>query len=110
MNRVGATQDENLTIIAIAKAWKNEIDPIDTQAHEIIQVIRAQTPGGRLAPGQVPPAVPQSLLDLQAKRDAITLNYVAKLHQSLGDERFASFNSSLHRLTRVSFQSRSTIE
>jgi hypothetical protein len=107
VDRVGATQDENLKIIAIAKTWKNEIDPIDSQAHEIIQAIRAQTPGGRLAPGQALPSVPKSLLDLQAKRDAATLKYVAKLHQSLGDERFAAFNSSLHRLTRASFQSRS---
>jgi hypothetical protein len=107
VKRVGATDEENLKFIAIAKAWKSEVDPIDSQARGIIQSIRAQTPGGKLAPGQALPAVPQTLLDLQAKRDAATLKYVATLHSQLGDDRFAALSSSLRRLTRTSFQSRS---
>ena len=107
MERAGATEDENQKLITIARAWKREVDPIDSEAHSMIQAIRAQTPGGRLAPGQSLPAVPQALLDLQAQRDAVTLKYAASLHSQLGDNRFAALNSSLHRIIRTSFQARS---
>lgn len=67
-DRIGATSTENATLLAEARAWKAEVDPLDAQAHAIVVAIRAKTPGGHLAPGQQPPAAPQQLYDLQTQR------------------------------------------
>jgi hypothetical protein len=110
VDRAGATADENSILIANAKAWKAEVDPIDLQAHNIVAAIHAQTPGGKLAPGQGLPAVPQVLRDLQAQRDAVTLKHMEALRQKFGEMRFSALNASLHRVTRVSFQGPAPIQ
>ena len=101
-SRVGMTVAENTVLLSTARAWKAEVDPVDAEAHNLIEAIHARTPGGRLASGETPPPVPQGLTDLQQKRDAITLKHVAALRQSFGDARFLRIDSSLRRTIHVS--------
>jgi hypothetical protein len=103
-DRAGASASENALLLAEAAAWKAEVDPIDKKAHSIIDTIHAQTPGGRLAPGQTPPEVPQQLIDLQVQRDNITLKHVADLKKKLGTARFASIDNGIHRSAHLSFK------
>ena len=104
MTRVGATETEARLFLAEAQAWKSEISPVDAQAHNIVTAIRAKYPGGRLAPGQQPPAVPQKLVDLQHERDAITVSHVSHLKSSLGSQRFVAIDAKLHRVSHSSIR------
>jgi hypothetical protein len=100
-HRVGATQAEQIELIAAARDWQAKVTPVDTEAHGIIDAIHAATPGGRLGPNQSPPTVPQQLITLQAQKDKITLDHVASLHAAMGDDRFKEVDDQLHRTTRV---------
>ncbi len=97
----GTTNGENAVLLAEARSWKAEVDPVDTQAHQIIDNIHARTPGGRLAPGQQPPAVPPELTALQARRDSITLRHVQRLRTAWGDARFQRFDASVRAVTQI---------
>jgi hypothetical protein len=103
-NRVGASSTENAALLAEARAWKAEVDPIDNQAHAIIAAIRAKTPDGHLAPGQQPPPVSEQLIELQKQRDAITLKHVANLKMKFGESRFAELDNQIHRATHLSYK------
>ncbi len=94
------TNGENATLLTEAKNWKAEVDPVDTQAHQLIDSIHAKTPGGRLAPGEQPPAIPPELATLQAKRDGITLRHVQRLRTAWGVDRFAQFDASIRTATQ----------
>jgi hypothetical protein len=103
-DRVGATSSENVALLAEAKAWKAEVDPIDQKAHAIILAIRAKTSGGHLSPGQQPPPVPPELIELQQQRDAVTLKHVASLKASLGEARFGAIDNQIRRATHLSYK------
>ena len=96
-NRLGASETESAFLTSEASAWKAEVDPIDTQAHNMIMAIRNRNPGGKLAPGEEPPSVPDGLLTLQRQRDDITLAHVDRLHAALGDARFHIIDHSLRQ-------------
>jgi hypothetical protein len=102
--RIRANANENASLLSEAEAWKAEVDPIDSQAHALIVAIRTKTPGGRLAPGEQPPPVPQQLIDLQTKRDNITLKHVANLKLKFGDARFAQIDNGIHRAMHASLK------
>lgn len=99
--RLGATAKEETAFLAEAQSWSAEVAPVDAQAHSIISAIRARTPGGKLAPGEQPPAPPQILVDLQQKRDAITLKHVSNLHAAFGDARFSQLDGQARRMARL---------
>lgn len=81
-----------------------EVERLDRQAKEIIAHIRRQTPGGKLLPGQLPPAVPKDLQLLQSMRDRIFLDSRDRLKQSFGTERFGAFDSVVREKIRKKVQ------
>lgn len=91
--RLGTTAKEEAAFLEEAQSWSAEVAPVDAQAHSIVTAIRARTPGGKLAPGEDPPAPPQILVTLQQQRDAITLKHVSHLRSSFGDARFTELDS-----------------
>lgn len=99
-HRVGLNAQENAALLREAQQWKQEADPVDAQAHALIDSIHAKTPGGRLAPGQQPPQVPPELINLQQQKDAITLRHVTDLQTKLGPERFASLDRGIRQQVR----------
>lgn len=101
--RLGTTAQEEATFLAEAQSWAAEVAPVDTQAHNIIATIRARTPGGKLAPGEQPPAPPQILVDLQQEKDAITLKYVSNLRTAFGDARFTQLDDRARRAAHLTF-------
>jgi hypothetical protein len=96
---IGLTETEDAELLEEAQAWKADVAPVDKAAFSMIASIRAKTPGGRLALGQVPPAPPAELVAMQAQRDALTLKHVKHLHAMFGDQRFALFNSTIRTVT-----------
>ena len=98
--RVGLNAQENAVLLREAQQWKQEADPVDSQAHALIDSIHAKTPGGKLAPGQQPPQVPPELIKLQLQKDAITLRHVTDLQTKLGPERFAAFDHGIRQQVR----------
>jgi hypothetical protein len=98
--RVGLNAQENAVLLREAQQWKQEADPVDAQAHALIDSIHAKTPGGKLAPGQQPPQVPPELIKLQQQKDAITLRHVADLQTKLGPERFAALDRGIRQQVR----------
>jgi hypothetical protein len=99
-NRIGMNANENALLLQEAQQWKLEVDPVDAQAHALIDAIHAKTPGGRLAPGQEPPVVPPELVNLQKQRDAITLKHISSLQRNLGSQRFASLDKNTREQVR----------
>ena len=104
VRRVGATGQESASLVAEARKWQKEVDPVDAQAKAMIDAIHARTPGGQLAPGEQPPPVPDSLIALQHKRDALTLSHIAALRSAMGEARFAAIDLSLRREAHVSIR------
>lgn len=102
--RVRATKRETALLLAEAKVWKTEVTPVDDQAHAIVMAIRAKTPGGKLAPGETPPSVPQELLDLQQQRDAITVSHAAHLREMFGNSRYEEITTNIRRETHLTLQ------
>jgi hypothetical protein len=98
--RIGLTSNEDAVLLQEAQQWKKEVDPVDEQAHNLVESIHAKTPGGRLASGQQPPQVPHELIKLQQERDTITRRHVANLEKTLGTERFEFLDGGLRREVR----------
>ena len=86
--KLGLTDKDAASLKAHAKAADNAVRQQDAKAHDIIDKIRKKTPGGRLAPGEKPPAVPQELVDLQAGRDRMITDQIDGLHRDLGVDAF----------------------
>lgn len=103
-DRIKASAPEESSFLAEAQAWAAEVAPVDAQAHNIVTSIRALTLGGQLAPGEQPPAPPQSLVDLQKQRDAITLKHMSNLRTAFGDQRFTQLDDTAHRVAHLTFQ------
>lgn len=99
--RLGTTAKEEAAFLAEAQSWSAEVAPVDAQAHSIIAAIHARTPGGKLAPGEDPPAPPQILVTLQQQRDAITLKHVSHLRAAFGDARFTELDGMAHRAAHL---------
>jgi hypothetical protein len=109
-DKVGANSQENAILIAEATKWKAEVDPVDSQAHNLIETIHARTPNGQLKSGEDPPSVPQELIDLQQERDAITLKHVNNLRTSFGNARFAYLDGTIRKSAHVTFKSSAPVQ
>lgn len=103
-DRVKATRKETSLLLAEATAWKADVTPLDSQAHNIVMAIRAKTPGGKLAPGEEPPPVPQELIELQQQRDAMTISHAAHLRETFGATRYDEIARNIRREVRLSSQ------
>ena len=99
-SKIGLNDNENTTLIREAQAWQEEVAPVDKAAYSMIAAIRAKTPGGRLAPGELPPVPPQELKAMQAQKDALTMKHVQNLHAMMGDDRFANFDQTIRAATQ----------
>ena len=103
-NQIGLRSDESTALLSEAQAWQAEVAPIDKDAYAMIAAIRSRTPGGRLAPGETPPAPPQELKTMQAQKDSLTLKHVQHLQAVLGTNRFTYFDQHI----RIAAQGRPT--
>ncbi len=104
-DKVGATDPELTFFVKEARAWKADVDPIDSKAHELISAIRAKTPGGKLAVNQLPPSPPSELLSYQQQRDSVTLMHVKNIRTHFGDDRFAQLDKSIHQSANITNRS-----
>jgi hypothetical protein len=74
---------EYQTLLAVARACEDSVAQDDTKARAIIRQMRSQYPGGKIPAGTPLPALPDSLIALQAHRNAIIHNAITDLQQQL---------------------------
>jgi hypothetical protein len=75
----------------VALDTNRKVKILDDEAKKIIQEIRAQTPGGKLQPGQSIPQVPARLTSMQQQRDEVIRAGIAKLKDGFEESRFLQF-------------------
>jgi hypothetical protein len=85
------TDDEVQTLNQVASDWNQEIAPIEARAKALIQIYKAQFPGGQLPHGQTPPPPPPELRTLTEQRDAAVLRARDRLKASFGEDEFNRF-------------------
>jgi len=93
----GLDEAEAESMGRVATRMRAQVEPLDQRAQEIIQAARQQYPGGRLQPGEIPPAPPAELADLQNQRDAAVRQAVRDLERELGPAGLARLESHLKR-------------
>lgn len=98
------TEEQNQKLTDLANQYFEEIEPIDTQASELISQIRESFPDGEIPEGQQVPPPPPELSGLQDQRNALALNYREKLNDAFGKAAFESFDSFMHKKFAQSFQ------
>ena len=85
-NKIGLKDNEAALLKLHSKAADTDVKRQDEKAAEIIGKIHKETPGGKLKPGQTPPAIPQKLRDMQAEKDKMIMDRVSLLRQQLPPE------------------------
>ena len=91
--KLGLTDQDAATLKSHASAADDAVRKQDAKAHDVIDRIRKKTPGGKLAPGEKPPAVPQELLNLQTGRDRMITDHIAGLQHDLGGDAFTRIDT-----------------
>lgn len=85
---IGLSDKDAATLKSHAVQANQQVRFQDKKAHDLIDKIRSQTPGGKLQIGQKPPAPPQELSDMQTQRNQMINDHVAALQQSVGPDTF----------------------
>jgi hypothetical protein len=76
---------------AVALETYQKVKALDARAKQIVDAIRAQTPDGKLQPGQLPPAPPAELKEMQKERDEMVMAAYARLRDGFGPTEFPKF-------------------
>jgi hypothetical protein len=88
-------QEQDLDLIA--RECYRDVKAMDSKAKQFIDEARALHPGGRLAPGEELPPLPQELSVMQKERDAIILRAMDRLRIALGKQAFARIDAAVHK-------------
>jgi hypothetical protein len=80
------------TIQTIAEQYTQEVAPVDKEARRIIGSARARFPHGEMPAGATPPAPPDSLKPLEAKRTELLLKTREQVRAALGETTFQRFD------------------
>lgn len=80
-------------LFQIAQECLDAIKPIDKQARNVIDEIRAAYPNGEVSAEIDPPPPPADLERLQQEKDAVILTYRDSLQDYLGKKKFAEFDT-----------------
>jgi hypothetical protein len=86
------SDEEVQTLNRVAEEWQQEMAPIDARAKAVIQIYKAQFPGGQLPHGQTPPPPPPELRTLSEQRDAAVLRARDRLKTAFGETEFNRFH------------------
>ncbi len=98
------TDEENEILRQTAIDFIQEIQPIDTQARQIIANIREQYLYGEVPPGGEVSHPPAELADLQLRRNDIVLQKRDKLSELLGKDVFEKLDGFIHKDFAANFQ------
>jgi len=90
---------------AVASDCINELERLDARAKQVVDEARARTPGGQLKKGEMPPAPPAELSDLQQQREMKVLQAREQLHTGFGDAEFARFDGFVQRTVAANMKS-----
>jgi hypothetical protein len=86
------SDEEVQALNRVADEWQQEMLPIDARAKAVIQIYKAQFPGGQLPHGQAPPPPPPELRALSEQRDAAVLRARDRLKTAFGETEFNRFH------------------
>jgi len=81
------------TLDDIAAECDREIKQLEVRAKVLVQVYKAQYPGGQVPHGQLPKPPPSELRTLTEQRDAVVLRGRDRLKAAFGDSEFNRFST-----------------
>jgi hypothetical protein len=85
------------TLDDIASDCDQELNQLDARAKTLIDLFKAQYPGGKVPHGELPKPPPAELRAMTEERNAIVLRYRDRLHGHLGDVAFNRLQSFVQR-------------